>query len=148
MAFGQPSGESLKYLLRWRMPARTRKCHVSRLRLRGRRLTGTSGRGLPFLAAWLLPSSLAFPAPPALLHILSSQALSWPPVGWGECGARPRACCTALSPPRLSPKSLALPLRFEQSSFSSSLGAVADPYQPGKPPSSCPSRGCRPPAVP
>lgn len=46
MAFGQPRGEKRAYRPRQRRRARSRKCHVSRLRLRGQRLTGTSGRGV------------------------------------------------------------------------------------------------------
>lgn len=109
------------------MPARSRKCHVSRLRLRGRRLTDTSGAGLPSLrlAAVFQP---AFPAPPVRLPRLSSQARRGP--GWAGENAAPGLGLAALPSllPAFSPKSLALSLRFQQSSFSFSLGL--DPDQP------------------
>lgn len=77
---------------------RSRKCHVSRLRLRAQRLTGSSGRGLPrSLSAWLLLPIPAFSAPAARHPSLAPQAELWPPADWGECGAMRRAPCAALS---------------------------------------------------
>lgn len=71
---------------------------MSPLRLRGRRLTGTSGAGLPSPRRAAV-SQPPFPAAPAPLPTLSSQARRGrPPVRWGECGARPRACGAALPP--------------------------------------------------
>lgn len=99
------------------------------MRLRGRRLTGTSGAGLPSLrlAAVFQP---AFPAPPAQIRRLSSQARRghW----WAGENAAPGIGLAAPPShlPAVSPKSLALSLRFQQSSFSFSFGVVADPDQP------------------
>lgn len=82
VASGKPCGERRAHLYRRQLQGRSRKCHVSRLRLRGRGLTGSSGQGLPTsLSAWLLPTSRAFSAPPARLPSLRPQTRQSPPAG-------------------------------------------------------------------
>lgn len=152
MAFGQPRGEKRAYRSRQRRRARSRKCHVSRLRLRGQRLTGTSGRGVfPSLSlGYRLPARRSRP------HGSDSQVSApRPSRGRSRAGKNAAPCLghdalpTLLLASVLSRWSLPSVSSTRLSALRLSLSQTPTiPFQPRRAPSSCPSRGYRPPAAP
>lgn len=129
---------------------RSRKCHVSRLRLRGQRLTGTSGRGLSRLSV-----GCRLPAWRSRPHLSDSQASAPRPTrGRSRAGKNAAPCLGHDAPPSLLASVLSW--WFLPSASSSRLSALSlalsqtptIPCQPRRAPSSCPSRGYRPPAAP
>lgn len=132
---------------RWRKPARRRKCHVSRLRLRG-----SGWQTLPVGASVLSQVGCRLPTQRSWPHRLDSLS-SAPRPGRGRRWAGENAAPglgLAVLPfllPTFSPKSF-IPFPPLPVVFHLFARRCRRPRPTPIPPSSCPSRGYRPPAAP